>query len=93
MSDAVLLKDERRAARKCYKCDAYAWFVNSGMGRNDLTPDQQLILDAAEADRGLILIGQQYNYRRGAYDGHMFTWRSKPGMDAVNEAHGLYDDY
>lgn len=89
---ATILKDELRTARKHYKCDAFAWFHSCGMRRDELTPDQQLMLDAAEADKGRILPGQAYHYRRGVYEGSMFTWRARPGMDAVCVDHGLYDD-
>ena len=89
---ATVLKDEMRTARKHYKCDAFAWFHNCGMRRDELTADQQLLLDAAEADKGRILPGQKYNYRRGVYEGSMFTWRARPGMDSICTDHGLYDD-
>lgn len=89
---ATILKDELRRARKSYNCDAYQWFHACGMRRDELTHDQQMILDAADADKGCILPGQAYYYRRGVHEGRMFTWRSKPGMDAVCEAHNLYDE-
>lgn len=47
---ATILKDELRHARKHYTCDAYQWFHACGMRRDELTPDQQSMLDAAEAD-------------------------------------------
>jgi len=89
---ATILKDELRTARKHYKCDATAWFHDCGMGRHDLTPDQQLLLDAAEADKGRILPGQAYHYQRGLYEGRMYTWRAKPGMQSVCRAHELFDE-
>lgn len=89
---ATILKDELRHARKHYKCDAYAWFHACSMRRDELTPEQQLMLDAAEADKGRILPGQAYHYRRGVYEGRMFTWRAKPGMESVCVAHNLYDE-
>lgn len=89
---ATILKDEQRQARKHYTCDAFAWFHNCGMRRDELTPDQRLFLDAAEADKGRILPGQVYYYRRGVYEGRMFTWRARPGMESVCVAHNLYDE-
>jgi len=91
MSDKVLT-DERRTARKSHKCDATAWFHNYGMGRHDLTPEQQAIFDAAEADNGRILPGQVYHYQRAVYDGRMQTWRARLDMQSVCIAHGLFDD-
>lgn len=89
---ATILKDEQRHARKHYKCDAFALFHNCGMRSDELTPDQQLLLDAAEADKGRILPGQAYHYRRGVHEGRMFTWRARLGLEAVCVAHNLYDE-
>ena len=91
MSDKVLT-DERRTARKGYKCDATAWFHLCGMGRHDLTPDQQVIFDASEADKGRILPGQVYHYQRGVVDGQMYTCRARLDMQSVCLSHGLFDD-
>ena len=89
---AVILKDEQRAARKHYKCDAYLWWNSCGGDIRELTPDQLLIVQAAEADRGRILPGQRYVYRRGVHEGSMFTWRARIGMDNVCRDLGLYED-
>ena len=89
---ATILKDEERTARKHYKCDAFARFHNCGMRRDELAPDQQLMLDAAEADKGRILPGQRYRYARGLHEGSMFTWRERIGMGSICRAHGLYED-
>ena len=91
MSDKVLI-NERRTARKDYACDATAWFHNYGMGRNDLTPNQQVIFDESEADKGCILPGQVYHYQRAVCDGQMQTWRARTDMQRVCLAHGLFDD-
>jgi len=92
----TILTSELRTARKNYECDATALFhdylCNSGMGRNDLTPDHQLLLDAAEADKGSILPGQMYYYQCGVDDGRMYTWRSRPGMQSVCQAHELFEE-
>ena len=88
----VIFKDEMRQARTRYKCDAFDWFESCDVPKEDLTADQQLLLDAARADKGRILPGQMYSYRRGVHDGEMFTWRSRPGMDSLCSDHGLYDD-
>ena len=89
---ATVLKHELRTARKHYRCDATQWFHDCGMGRNDLTAEQLLMLDAAEADKGRILPGQAYYYTRGVHEGAMFTWRARPGMDRICRDHGLYDN-
>ena len=91
MSDKVLT-DERRTARKDYACDATAWFHHCGMDRNDLTPEQQVMFDAAEADKGRILPGQVYHYQRGVCDGQMYACRSRLDMQSVCLALGLFDD-
>ena len=89
---ATILQSETRTAKKVYCCEAYAWFYESGMSRKDLTPNQQLLLDAADSDGGKILPGQQYYYRRGLFEGRMFTWRSRPDMESVCIDHDLYDE-
>ena len=91
MSDKVLT-NERRTARKVYACDATEWFHKCGMGRHDLTPDQQVMFDAAEAAKGRILPGQVYHYKRAVCDGQMQTWRARLDMESVCLAHGLFDD-
>ena len=91
MTDKVLT-DERRTARKHYKCDATAWFHNYGINRRDLTPDQQVMFDAAEAHNGRILKGQMYHYQRAVCDGQMQTWRARLDMQSVCLALGLFDD-
>lgn len=88
----VVLKDEIRTARKQYKCDAYAWFNNCNMGRDDLTPKQQPILDAAEKAGGVIKPGDRYRYQRGVWEGSMYTLRMHIGMDDVCRVHGLYGE-
>jgi len=89
---AKVLTNERRKARKGYKCDATAWFHNYGMGRHDLTPEQQVLFDASESDKGRILPGQVYHYQRAVYDGQMQTWRARLDMQSVCLALGLFDD-
>lgn len=91
MMDTVL-KDEIRTARKYYKCDAYAWWNRCGMSIGDCeTSEQRLIVEAAEADKGKILPGQAYRYRRGVFEGRMVTCRERVGMCGVCHALGLYD--
>jgi hypothetical protein len=92
MTQATILKSEQRTARKTYRCDATALFHRACMGRHDLSPDQQAILDATEANGGRILPGQTYHYSRGLHEGSRFTWRALPDMERVCQAHGLFDD-
>jgi len=87
----VILKDEIRVARKHYTCDAYRHWNNCGMGQNDcVADDQRLIVQAAEADKGKILPGQEYRYARGVFEGRMVTWRARVGMEDVCKELGLY---
>ena len=60
---STVLKHELRQARKHYKCDATQWFHDCGMGRNDLTAEQLLMLEAAEAN-GIVV-----DLRSGGADG------------------------
>ena len=89
----TVLKDEVRTARKQYKCDAYAWWNSCNMSLNDCeTPEQRLVVEACEADKGKILPGQTYRYQRGLFEGHMVTWRERVGMADVCRALGLYEN-
>lgn len=88
----VILKDELRQARKVYPCDACATWHGAGMSTNDCaSAEELLILQAAEADRWKILRGQTYRYVRGVWEGHMATWRERPGMGALVRRHELYE--
>lgn len=89
---ATMVKRELRTARKHYKCDATELFHDCGMSRNDLTADEQLELDAAEADKRRILPGQAYYYSCGVHEGSFFTWRARPGMDGICHDYEIYDN-
>jgi hypothetical protein len=89
----AILKDEVRAARKHYNCDASALWCNYSMKLDDCeTGDQRLIVEAAQADKWKILPGQQYRYMRGIFEGRMVTWRERVGMGSVCRQLRLYED-
>ena len=56
----LILKDEIRTARKFYDCDASAAWNNYGPPRDELPPDDRLILEGAQADKWKIRPGQRY---------------------------------
>jgi hypothetical protein len=89
----VCLKDEVRTARKEYRCDAYAWWVECSMTANDCVNDEQRrVLAAAQAAKGRILPGTKYRYQRGPFEGQMSTWRAGVAMDGLCRELHLYED-
>ena len=79
-------------AGKHYPCDACAIWNRAGMSLNDcITKEQQLIVEAAEADRFRILPGQKYQKVVGIFEGQFTTYRARPGMNTVIEQLGLTD--
>jgi len=89
----TVLRDEIRSARKTYRCDAYAHWLECGMRDEDCTTNEQrLILSAAQADNGRILRGQKYRCVTAIQDGDLVTWRERVGMGSLCLAHDLYDN-
>lgn len=87
----VTFTDELRQARKSYPCDASQHWLDCGVPDDECSPDQLLVLQAARADGWKILRGQTYRYARGIFEGHMATYRARPGMESLCHDHGLYD--
>jgi hypothetical protein len=88
-----VLTDELVQARKRYACDACYWWWWSGYTLNDCeTKEQQLIVEAAEADKYWILPGQMYRKITGIHEGMPTTYRARPGMQSVIEQLGLCDE-
>lgn len=88
----LILKDEIRTARKLYDCDASAAWINYGPPRDELPPDDRLVLEGVEADKWKIRPGQRYRcvvFRDGR---ELVTQRTRLDMDALCHRHELYDD-
>jgi hypothetical protein len=90
----TLLSEKIVTARNNYACDACYWWLQSGLTADDLhSDDQRLILEAAEADKWMILKGQQYLRQTGVQDCQMTTYRARIGMNSVCTELDLFPDH
>jgi len=88
-----ILSEKIVTAKKVYLCDASAQWGRAGYTISDCeTADQRLHVEAAEADGWKILPGQAYRKVVGIYEGELYTYRARPGMDAVCYALDLFDE-
>lgn len=86
-----VLRDEIVTARKHYHCDACHVWSQSNYGQQDVSADDWLIVQGAEADRWKITPGQKYRkvtYRDGS---ELLTYRGRVDMDSLCLRHDLFD--
>lgn len=89
-----ILSDAIVTARKRYRCDASEQWLRSGYTVDDCeTDEQRLMVNAAEADKWCILPGQAYRKMVGIYEGEIYTYRARPGMDAVCNDLDLFEEW
>lgn len=80
-------------AKKHYGCDASKQWNRAGYTVADCeTPEQRLMVEAAEADKWRILPGQAYRKVTGIHEGALSTYRARPGMDAVCHDLDMWDE-
>ena len=86
------LKDTTQCASKRYPCDACAAWHRSGYGKEDVSADDWLIIEGAQADKWNIRRGEQY--RRLVYKdgGEFVTYRARIDMDALAMRLELFED-
>lgn len=87
-----ILKDEICTARKFYDCDASEAWRSYGPPREELPPDDRLVLEGVEADKWKIRPGQRYRcivFRDGR---ELVTQRTRLDMHALCHRYELYDD-
>ena len=85
--------DKVVTAKKPYRCDASEKWKCAGYTLADCeTVEQRLIVEASEADKWRIFPGQAYRKVTGINDGDFFTYRARPGMDAVCVDLCLFDE-
>ena len=88
-----ILTDKIVTAKKHYHCDASEQWLRSGYTIAECeTPEQRLMVEAAEADRWRILPGQAYRKVIGIQDGELSTYRARQGMDAVCAELDMWDE-
>jgi hypothetical protein len=87
-----ILSDTIQVARKHYPCDACAAWLNSGYGERDVTPDEWLVIQGAEAAKWKITPGSKYRRMRIVEDGEMQTVRNRLDVEQVCYVHGFFDE-
>lgn len=91
MSDGVLQHAER-TARKRYRCDAYALWLDERYTIDDCeTAEQKTAVEIMRAREGWIEIGERYLYVCWRIDGGLETWRANLEMNKVCKELGFYD--
>ena len=89
--ESVLQRVERKA-RKRYRCDAYALWLNEEWSINDCeTVEQKAVVEIMRARDGWIEIGEKYLYVCWRAYGGLETWRANVEMNKVCKALGFYD--
>jgi hypothetical protein len=87
----TVLRDTVQTARKHYPCDACHAWLRSNYGKNDVTADEWLTVEGAQADRWKIRPGT--DYRKVVYvDGGLYTYRARLDMDALCLKYELFDE-
>ena len=86
-----ILNDTIQTASKFYYCDASRQFLQSNYGQNDVSADDWLIVQGAEADKWKIKPGDKY--RKVTYkDGGFYTYRGRIDMDSLCIRNHLFDE-
>ena len=88
----TILTDAIRTASKKHTCDACEWFLNSGLGDEDLTAQEIGHLRQAMADNWQIQPGQKYIYQTGVYEGDFYTVRARQDMHAICLKYDIYEE-
>lgn len=88
----MILKDQERTARKFYDCDASDYWRRYGPPPEYVTPDQQLTLDGAKADKWKIRPGQRYRYVVQRDGRQLAVYRARLDMDSLCQQHDLHED-
>jgi hypothetical protein len=86
------LKDTTQCATKLYACDACAAWHRSGYGQQDVSADDWLIIEGAQADKWKIRRGEKYRklvYKDG---GDLVTYRARLDMDALAMRLELFEE-
>lgn len=87
-----ILSDKIQQAKKFYHCDACRAWLDSCYGQIDVSADDLLTVQGAEADKWKIRAGQEY--RKIVYNdgGEMMTYRARLDMDSLCNRHKLFDE-
>ena len=86
------LKDTTQYATKFDSCDACAAWHRSGYGQQDVSTDDLLIIEGAQADKWKIRRGEKYRklvYKDG---GEFVTYRARIDMDALAMRLELFEE-
>ena len=89
---STALRSEERVARKHHWCSAWEWFSMSNYGKQDVTPDEWLVIEGVMADSGRILPGQKYVYQSGVADGEFYEFKARLDMHNICLKYDLYPE-
>ena len=87
-----IISRETPVARKRYACDACAALRRSGIGEDELSNDDLLIVQCARSDHWSILPHQQYVkivYKDG---GEIMTYRGRIDIDSLANRLDLFNE-
>lgn len=79
-------------SRTAYPCDACQAFLRSNYGRNDVTADDWLVIEGAQADRWKITPNSKYRKLTIKDGTDILTVRNRLDVEAVCQRHDLFDE-
>lgn len=88
----TVLSRKTPIARKSYLCDACEAFRRAGIGDDELSKDDLLIVQGARADKWRILAHRQYVKHTYKDGGDLMTYRARIDMDALANRLELFSD-
>ena len=87
-----VLSSTIQTARKHYPCDACHTFLRSNYGRDDVSADDWLVIEGAQADRWKITPGSKYRKIVLKDGDDILTVRNRLDVESVCKRHDLFDE-
>ena len=87
-----VLSNTIQTARKHYSCDACQVFLRSNYGRDDVSADDWLVIEGAQADRWKITPGSKYRKMVLKDGDDILTVRNRLDVESVCKRHDLFDE-
>lgn len=85
-----VLSSTIQTARKHYPCDACHTFLQSNYGRDDVSAEDWLVIEGAQADRWKITPGSKYRKMVLKDGDDILTVRHRLDVESVCERHDLF---
>lgn len=86
-----ILSNTIQTAQKFYPCDACQAFLRSNYGPNDMSADDWLVIEGAQADKWKIKPGSQYRKVKVKVDGKILTIRNRLDLEWICDRLGFFD--